>query len=130
MRLLLALLVALCLSLTGCGSFFVGFVSNPGGGPFSVRGTVSIVSFGSIQDPTTQAITFTAVTFVNSGAATTINFCGDQRAKFPLNQFLQANFNAGIHCSVLIAVTVVGFAHKRTAEAGAANNSPISVKQP
>ena len=102
MRLLPVLLVALCLLLTGCGSFFVGFVSNPGG-PFRVSGTVSVVSFGFVQDPTGLTITFTAVTFVNSGTATTINFCGDQRAKFPINRFLQADFNIGIHCSVQVA---------------------------
>lgn len=127
MGLLPILLVALCLLLTVRSSFFVGFVSNPGG-PFSVSGTVSVVSFGFIQDPTGLTITFTVDTFVNSGTATTINFCGDQRAKFPINRFLQADFNIGIHCSVLIAVTVVTPAHKPTAEVETANDFPISSK--
>ena len=130
MRLLPVLLVALCLLLTGCGSFFVGFFSNHPGGPFRVSGTVSVVSFGFVEDPTGLTITFTAVTLVNSGTATTIHFCGDQRAKFPINRFLQADFNIGIHCSVLIAVTVVAPARKPTAEVGTANDFPISVKQP
>jgi hypothetical protein len=124
--LLLVQLVALCLLLAGCGSFLVGFVSNPGG-PFSVSGTVTIVSFGFIQDPTGLTITFTAVTFVDSGTATTINFCGDQRAMFPINRFLRTDFNIGIHWSVLIAVTVVAQAHEAAEQVGTANDFPISV---
>ena len=79
MRSLLVLL--LCFPLASCGSFFVGFISNPGGAT-TVDGTVSVVVLGFSEDsagPTTS----TAVTFINPASAVTINFCGDQRNLFP-----------------------------------------------
>jgi hypothetical protein len=111
MRLLLVQLVALCLLLAGCG--VSSLVLFPTRAAHSASAVVSIVSFGFIQDPTGLTISFTAVTFVDSSTATTINFCADQRAKFPINRFWRADFNIGIHCSVLIAVTVVAQAHQR-----------------
>lgn len=106
MRFVLTQLLALSLLLSGCSGVFVGFVSNPGG-TMSVSGTVSIVQLGVITDPTGATITFTAVTFVNPGTATTISFCGDQRSRFPINQFVRADFNTGVFCSALVAVVII-----------------------
>jgi len=98
-------LLLLCLFLPGCDTFFVGFVSNPGGGTMSISGTVSIVRLQYLRDPA-GVTTFTAVTFVNSGTSTTINFCGDQGSSFPINRFVRADFSTGLHCSTLIAVVI------------------------
>jgi hypothetical protein len=94
-----------CSPLAGCGSFFLGFVSNPGG-PTTVSGTISVVSLGVFNDPA-GATTFTAVTLINPGDAATINFCGDQRSLFPENTKVRADFNTGFSCSVLIRVVIL-----------------------
>jgi len=105
MRLLLVLLIVLSLLLAGCGQVFVGFVSNPGG-TTHVSGTVSTVQLGFLNDGHGTLINFTAVTFVNAGTATTINFCGDQQNGFPIDRSAQADFTTGIFCSTLIVVVI------------------------
>ncbi len=105
MRLLLVSVVALSLSLAGCGQVFVGFVSNPGN-PMHVSGTVSMVQLQFYDDSHGTLINFTAVTFINAGTATAINFCGDQRSGFPINRSAQADFTTGMFCSTLIAVVI------------------------
>jgi uncharacterized protein YceK len=105
MRLLLVSIVALSLLLAGCGQVFVGFVSNPGN-PMHVSGTVSMVQLEFYDDSHGTLINFTAVTFINAGTATTINFCGDQRRGFPINQPAQASFTTGTVCSTLISVSI------------------------
>ena len=105
MRLLLAPLILLSFLLAGCGQVFVGFVSNPGG-TMRVSGTVSKVQLGFINDGHGTLITFTAVTFINAGSATTINFCGDEQSGFPINRLAQANFTTGTFCSTLITVVI------------------------
>ena len=87
------------------GSFFVGFVSNPGGNT-SVTGTVSAVSSGFASGPTGQT-SATVVTFVNSGTSITIYFCGDQQALFPINHPVRAEYTAGIACALLTRVVVM-----------------------
>jgi hypothetical protein len=101
----LFVVVGSCLLLSGCGSFFVGFVSNPGGAR-TVSGTVTVVSLGLFHDPF-GTTTFTAVTFINVGNAVTINFCGDQRNLFPINGSVRVNFNTGFNCSVLVQVAII-----------------------
>jgi hypothetical protein len=103
MRLLLV--VALSLPLAGCGQVFVGFVSNPGN-PMQVSGTVSRVQLEFYDDSHGTVTNFTAVTFINAGTATAINFCGDQRSGFPINRSAQADFTTGMFCSTLIAVVI------------------------
>jgi hypothetical protein len=95
-------LLSLAIPLTGCGAYFVGFTFNPYGTQ-SVSGTVSAAGLGFVHDPsgTTE---FTSVTFVNPGSAVTVNFCGDQRNLFPLNQKVQADFTTGTRCATLIRV--------------------------
>ena len=106
MRLVLLQIALLSPCFTGCGQFFFGFVSNPGGTGLHITGTISTVQRGFYDDRHGLSGDFTAVTFVNSGAATTINFCGDQRSQFPIDHIVHADFNTGIYCSTLIAVTV------------------------
>lgn len=101
-RTLLALLASLLL--TGCGQVFVGFVSNPQMPSSSVSGIVIVVHLESTNDANGGSITFTAVTFSNGGLSNTVNFCGDQRSRFPLNQAVKAEFNAGTVCSNLVVV--------------------------
>jgi len=104
-RILPALLVLLLL-LTGCGQIFVAFVSNPQVSPSTVSGIVIVVHLETSNDVNGNSITFTAVTFSNSngGLSSNVNFCGDQRNQFPLNQSVQASFNPGTVCSNLVVV--------------------------
>jgi hypothetical protein len=104
-RLLLIPLLALPLLLAGCGAYFVGFVSNPGN-PIQVTGTVVKVQLGFYDNRHGTSGTFTAVTLMNAGVASTMNFCGNQQQLFPLNQSVQVQFNTGIYCYPLLAVTV------------------------
>jgi hypothetical protein len=104
-RLTVVVVVGFCLMLCGCGSFFVGFVSNPGSAK-TVSGTVTVVSLGLYHD-LFGSTTFTAVTFINVGNAVTLNFCGDQRNLFPTNQNVRVDFNTGFNCSVLVRVVIV-----------------------
>lgn len=97
-----ALLVLLLL--TGCGGVFVGFVSNPQGPPLSVSGIVIAVHLQTSTDVNGNSVTFTAVTFSNGGLSNNVNFCGDQRSQFPLNQSVRAQFNPGTLCSNLVSV--------------------------
>jgi hypothetical protein len=101
-RILSALLVSLLL--TGCGQIFVGFVSNPQVPPSSVSGIVIVVHLETSNDINGNPVTFTAVTFSNGGLSSNVNFCGDQRSQFPLNQSVRANFNPGTVCSNLVLV--------------------------
>jgi len=94
------------LSFAGCGQFFVDFVSNPGGTGLRITGTITTVQMGFYDDGHGVSENFNAVAFADAGAATTINFCGDQRGHFPIDQLLRADFNCGLYCSTLIAVTV------------------------
>ncbi len=105
-RAALALLLALCLPIAGCDAVFVGFVSNPGAS-HTVSGTVSIVQLNYLHDVTGNIIMFTAVTFLNFGTATTVNFCGDQRGSFPMNRNVRADFNTGTFCSTLVVVVII-----------------------
>jgi hypothetical protein len=43
---------------------------------------------------------------MNAGSEVTINFCGDQQHLFPIKATVQAEYTAGITCSVLIRVVV------------------------
>lgn len=104
-RLTFFVVLGSCLLLGGCGSFFVGFVSNPGGAK-TVSGTVTVVSLGLYHD-LFGSTSFTAVTFINVGNAVTLNFCGDQRNLFLINQNVRVDFNTGFNCSVLVRVVII-----------------------
>jgi hypothetical protein len=100
----LGLILVLIFLLTGCGAVFVGFVSNPGGVPSSVSGTVTIVHLGFVDDGQGTIANVTMVTLVDLGLARTISFCGDQRAFFPIDQSMRAELTSGTLCSTLVSV--------------------------
>jgi hypothetical protein len=52
-----------------------------------------------------QSTSLTIVTLVNAGMAQTLNFCGDQRAQFPMDQMVNAKYTPGTDCNTLLAVT-------------------------
>jgi Na+/proline symporter len=90
--------------LTGCGGISA-FVATDGhqATVVSASGTVSIVHLTVVNGNTTV----TAVTLLNSGASTT-NFCGNLVDRFPLDTFVNVNFNPGSACGTVVAITVVG----------------------
>ena len=100
----LGLILVFIFMLTGCGAVFVGFVSNPGGVPSSVSGTVTIVHLGFVDDGQGTVANVTIVTLVDLGLARTISFCGDQQNLFPINQTLRAEFTSGTLCATLVSV--------------------------
>lgn len=89
----------------GCGGF-AGFVSTDGhqATVVSTSGTVSIVQLTVVNGNTTV----TAVTLLNSGFATTTNFCGNVVNRFPVDAFVNVNFNPGSACASFVAITVTG----------------------
>ena len=95
------------LLLSACGSFFVGFVSNPQIPTSTVTGRVSAVILVSVNDTNGNPLSVTAVTFVTGGLASTSNFCGDQRSQFPMNATVQASFTRTPNCLSLVNVIVV-----------------------
>ena len=103
-------IIAICvgsMASVGCGgTFFVGFVSNPGGST-SVTGIITAVSSGFASGPT-GTTSLTVVTFVNSGSSITLYFCGDWHALFPINQTVRAEYSAGIACALLTRVVLMG----------------------
>lgn len=105
LRLIVALLLTVCLQITGCEGVFVGFVSNPVGS-VSVSGKVTVVQLGFVKEVTGKLVIVTTVTFLNAGTATFISFCGDQSRSFPVNQFVSAEFSQGVLCAVLSSVIV------------------------
>ena len=104
-RVLLTCILVTSLLLAGCGgSFFIGFVSNPQIPSNSVSGIVIVINLGSVNDFNFQPVTVTTVSFKNNGLSNTVNFCGDQKNQFHLNETVRADFAPGTLCSNLVAV--------------------------
>jgi Flp pilus assembly protein TadG len=102
MRLLLLFLVAALLLLSAdCGAVFFGGAITTGS---TFQGTVSIVQLTAVNGNTQV----TAVTFLQNGFSSTMNFCGDQIGRFPLTQTVQVNFNLGSPCSTILLVVIIG----------------------
>ena len=98
----LTLVFALLVSLCGCGSkFFVRGAINTG----SISGTVSTVQVTTIIE-NGSFVTVTLVTFLQSGTSSNMNFCGDQQALFPLDQFVRATFTTTPVCVSIVQVVV------------------------
>lgn len=102
----LLLMFVLVVVLVGCGAVFVGFVSNPGGAPSSISGTVTIVALGFSSDGQGSIANVTTVALLNLGMTNTMKFCGDQQALFPINQNVKAEFTNGALCSTVVSVVV------------------------
>ena len=104
MRRLLCVLLAWCfaVSFCGCGSkFYVRGALNAS----TISGTVSIVQLTTTVDGG-SFVTITVGTFLQQGTSTTMNFCGDQRMQFPVDQFVQANFTPGTPCASVLEIVV------------------------
>jgi hypothetical protein len=103
-RLLSPLLVlSLFLLSSGCGDVFVRGAIETGS---TIQGSVTIVQLGSaVNGIETVQVTF--VTLLQNGTSSTIGFCGDQSARFPVNQIVRVNFNPGLPCATVIVVVIV-----------------------
>ncbi len=99
----LACLLALTLPLPGCDNVFVGGYWN--GGAQTISGFVSIVQFTTVFDGNVST-QVTVVTLTQNPGSTAISFCGDQRARFPLDNFVEATFSPGQPCSTLFTVVI------------------------
>lgn len=97
-RLLVLLLVIACLfSAVSCGYVFVAGAINTQ----STSGLVSIVQFTAGTD---SSVSITVITFTSNGTASTKNFCGDQRALFPLDRQVRVDFTPGKPCDNVLSV--------------------------
>jgi len=98
----LTLVFALLVSLCACGSkFFVrGAIDNG-----TISGTVSVVEITTVNE-NGSFVTVTLVTFLQGMTSSSMNFCGDQRALFPLDQFVRASFTMTPGCSSVVQVVV------------------------
>ncbi len=97
----------LWLLLSGCGQIFVGFVSNPQIPSSSVSGRVTATVLSSVNDLHGNPLTVTIVTLTNGGLASTPDFCGDQRALFPINSVVQVDFTQETQCLSLVKVSII-----------------------
>ncbi|MBZ5549623.1 MAG: hypothetical protein LAO22_16985 [Acidobacteriia bacterium] len=100
----LACLLALVLLISGCGNVFVRGSWN--GGTQTVSGVVSIVQLTVVVDGDNVSTQVTVVTLTNNFGSSTVSFCGDQRTRLPLNEFVQATFLPGQPCSDLFNVVI------------------------
>ena len=105
--LLAAQLVATQLFLTGCGGVSISFVSNPQLPPSSTTGQIAAVVLGSVNDLHGNLVAITTTTFINAGLASTLNFCGDQRSRLPINEVVRVDFTSEINCFFLVNVVVL-----------------------
>ena len=89
--------------LAGCNGVttFSAF-SNPG--IANTSGTVSIVRFTAVIGPNGAFINVTIVTLVQNGFSNDNTFCGDVRNQFPMNSFVNVNFNPGQPCNTIVQV--------------------------
>ena len=97
----LALLILCVMLAVSCGDVFVRGAINAGSQ--SVNGTVSIVQFSTGSG----SVSITIITLTNSGTASTLNFCGDQRSLFPTNRQVQVSFTPGTPCDNVLAVNLM-----------------------
>jgi Flp pilus assembly protein TadG len=97
----LILVIAFLLLSVGCGAVFVGGAISTGS---TFQGTVSVVGLTQLNGSTQV----TAVTFLQNGFSSTMNFCGDQTGQFPLTQTVQVNFNPGLPCATILLVVIIG----------------------
>ncbi len=100
----LACLLLLIAFVPGCGNVFVRASWN--GGTQTVTGMVSIVQFTVVSDGNSST-QVTIVTLTNNFGSLTESFCGDQRTRFPFDNFVRATFQPGQPCSSLFNVVII-----------------------
>ncbi len=101
--LVLALLLALCLVISGCEGVFFGFTTGVNSHLVVATGTVSIVRL-TITDGNT---TVTIVTLVDNGFGNDFTFCGDMRPQFPLGTPVKVTYAPGTPCNSNVVVVVM-----------------------
>ena len=97
------LLVACSLLAFIAASLACGYVAVSGAippGTQTVSGMVTVVQFTFVNGTSSLTI----VTLADANMAQTLNFCGDQRAQFPVNQIVHASFMPGAQCDSLMSV--------------------------
>ena len=95
--LLLVVLLAGCNGVTTFSAF-----SNLSGS--NTSGVVSIVRFTVIIGDNGTFVNVTIVTLVQNGFSNDNTFCGDVRNQFPMNTFVNVNFNPGRPCDTVVKV--------------------------
>jgi hypothetical protein len=100
--LLVVFLVVVC---AGCGNIFIRGAVQPG---FStISGSVSIVQLSTVIGGGGTTVQVTFVTLLLNGTSSTIGFCGDQRAQFPIDHMVRTNFTLGETCDSIIVVVII-----------------------
>jgi hypothetical protein len=104
-RLLSLLVLCLVLILPGCGNIFIRGALPARSS--TVSGSVSVVQLGAVIGGNGTTVQVTFVTFLQSGLLSTVEFCGDQRSQFPMQQIVRAEFNPGQPCASIVTVVIV-----------------------
>ena len=99
------LLLSLLLTLPGCGNVFIRGALPASSS--SVSGTVSVVQLSAVIGENGRTVQVTFVTFSQSGASSTLGFCGDQRNQFPMQQPVRATFNPGTLCASVVTIVII-----------------------
>ena len=105
MRRLQSLLLIAVICLTACNGvvfFSAGF--HPTNTLVTVSGVVSVVQITTITGAGGTTTLVTVVTFIQTGTASTINFCGNFETQFVVNTFTTVDFNQGQPCATVVAI--------------------------
>jgi hypothetical protein len=106
MRSLQSLLLIAVTCLTGCnGVVFFSGGFHPTNTLVTVSGVVSVVQITTIVGAGRTTTLVTVVTFLQTGTASTINFCGNIGSQFFLNTFTTVDFTQGQPCATVVAIS-------------------------
>jgi len=106
MRRLQSLLLIAVICLTDCNGvvfFRAGFHHT--NALVTVSGLVSVVQITTIVSAGGTTTLVTVVTFLQTGTASTVNFCGNIGNQFILNTFTTVNFAQGQPCATIVAIS-------------------------
>ena len=106
MRSLQSLLLIAAICLTACNGvvfFSAGF--HPTNALVTVSGVVSVIHITTIISAGGTTTLVTVVTFLQTGTASTINFCGDVGNQFVVNTFTTVDFTQGQSCATVVAIS-------------------------
>ena len=106
MRSLQSLLLIAVMWLTGCsGVVFFGTGFHPSNTLVTVSGFVSVIQITTIISAGRTTTLVTIVTFLQTGTASTINFCGNIGSQIFLNTFTTVDFTQGQPCATVVAIS-------------------------
>ena len=92
-------------TLCGCGGIFIRGALPAGSS--TVSGSVSVVKLSTVVGEKGTIVRVTFATFLQFGASSTVEFCGDQRSQFPMQQIVRADFNPGTPCASIVAIVII-----------------------